>query len=74
MESNGKLVKNPTGERSIALKMIRAKKMRFVNEKTMIVGVDIGKVSNQGYGRCPNGEEVQPFEFLNNGEGFQRFW
>lgn len=56
------------------MKMIRTEKMRFVNGKTMIVGVDIGKVSNQGYGRCPNGEEVKPFEFLNNGEGFERFW
>jgi transposase len=75
LESNGgKLVENPAQERSIALKTIRTKKMKFVNEKTLIVAVDIGKVSNQGYGRCPNGEEVKPFEFFNNGEGFKKFW
>ncbi|MCX5910899.1 MAG: IS110 family transposase [Deltaproteobacteria bacterium] len=56
------------------MKTIRTKKMKFVNEKTLIVAVDIGKVSNQGYGRCPNGEEVKPFEFFNNGEGFKKFW
>jgi transposase len=56
------------------LKTIRTKKMKFVNEKTLIVAVDIGKVSNQGYGRCPNGVEVKPFEFFNNGEGFKKFW
>jgi len=74
LESNSELVKNPTGERSIALETIGTKKMKFVNEKTLIVAVDIGKVSNQGYARCPNGQEVKPFEFFNNGEGFKKFW
>lgn len=56
------------------METIRTKKMKFVNGKTLIVAVDIGKVSNQGYARCPNGKEVKPFEFFNNGEGFKRFW
>src|SRR5512139_2612725 len=74
LEAKSKLVKNPKGERRIALETIRTKKMKFVNGKTLIVAVDIGKVSNQGYARCPNGKEVKPFEFFNNGEGFKRFW
>ncbi len=56
------------------MEAIRTKKMKFVNEKTLIVAVDIGKGSNQGYARCPNGVEVKPFEFFNNGEGFKKFW
>jgi len=56
------------------LEKIQAKKIRFVNEKTLIVAVDIGKGVNLGYARCPNGVEVKPFEFYNNGEGFKKLW
>lgn len=56
------------------MKEIQTKKTRIVNEKTLIVTVDIGKVKNTGYCRCPDGTEVKPFEFFNNGRGFNEFW
>ncbi len=53
---------------------IETKKFKKVNEKTLIVTVDIGKTTNTGYGRCPNRAEIKPFEFFNNGQGFKKFW
>ena len=53
---------------------IETKKIKKVNEKTLIVTVDIGKTTNTGYGRCPNRTEIKPFEFFNNGQGFKKFW
>jgi len=53
---------------------IETKKHKVVNEKTLIVAVDIGKVVNTGYCRCPNGTEVKPFAFSNNRHGFQEFF
>src|SRR3990167_1304742 len=50
------------------------KKVSLINEKTLIVAVDLGKESNMGYCRAPNGFEVKPFKFSNNREGFDRFW
>lgn len=44
------------------------------NGKTLIVTVDIGKVMNTGYYRYPDGEDIKPFEFFNNGRGFAQFW
>jgi len=52
---------------------IRTKKGRVVNEKTLLVTVDIGKVMNMGYWRCPDKTEVKPFTFQNNFEGFNKF-
>lgn len=65
---------NQIKERSIAVKMIKAKKHDFVNGKTLLVTIDIGKTTNMGYCRCPGGTEVKPFEFFNHAEGFQRLW
>ena len=56
------------------MKEIRTKKLRMINEKTLLVTVDIGQVINAGYCRCPDGYEVKPFEFYNNGRGFNSFW
>lgn len=53
---------------------IETKNLKKVNEKTLIVTVDIGKTTNTGYGRCPNRTEIKPFEFFNNGQGFKKFW
>ena len=53
---------------------IETKKLKKVNEKTLIVTVDIGKATNMGYGRCPNRTEIKPFEFSNNGQGFKKFY
>ena len=53
---------------------IETRKRDIVNSRTLIIAVDIGKTTNVGYGRCPNGIETLPFEFCNNGEGFKKFW
>lgn len=50
------------------------KRRQIINEKTLIVTVDFGKVKNSGYCRCPDGTELPCFEFHNHGRGFQKFW
>lgn len=50
------------------------KNSKKFNEKTLIVSVDIGKSLHVGYGRCPDGKELKPFEFYNNGHSFIKFW
>lgn len=52
----------------------QTKKLKFVNEKTLIATVDIGKGLNMGYARCPDHSEIKPFEFANNRAGFDTFW
>jgi hypothetical protein len=39
------------------------KKVKRLNEKTLLVTVDIGMVKHSGYCRCPDGTEVKPFDF-----------
>jgi len=51
-----------------------AKKVKRVSEKTLIVAIDMGKIKHTGYWRCPEGSEVKPFDFFNNGRGFQELW
>lgn len=52
----------------------RTKNTRIVNEKVMIVTVDIGKEKHTGYCRTRNGVEIKPFSFSNTHEGFKLFW
>lgn len=52
---------------------IRAKRGTVVNEKTLLVTMDIGKGMNMGYCRCPDRTEVKPFAFGNGREGFSTF-
>ena len=47
---------------------------KIVNEKTLLVTVDIGKYKNYGYARFGDGRELQPFAFGNHYMGFRRFW
>lgn len=56
------------------MRKIQARKIKIVNEKRLIATVDIGKVKNMGYCRCPDGRDIKPFEFFNNGRGFDEFW
>ena len=56
------------------MKSIRSKKAKVINNDTLIVTVDISKVTNVGYCRCPNGVDVKPFSFMNNAQGFNTFW
>ncbi len=53
---------------------IETKKLRIVNTKTLLVAIDIGKVTDTGYCRCPSGKDIKPFEFSNNAEGFKKLW
>jgi transposase len=56
------------------MKMIKTKKNHAVNPKTLIATVDVGKTTNFGYCRCPDGTESKVFKFFNNGWGFKKFW
>jgi len=56
------------------VKVIKTKKSDGVNEQLLIVTVDMGKDRHYGYWRCPDGTDVKPFTFCNNGRGFQEFW
>jgi transposase len=53
---------------------IETKKQRIVNDKTLIVAIDIGKQTDTGYCRCPSGRDIKPFEFTNNFAGFSKLW
>jgi len=63
-----------TEERSIAMKKIKTKLLKGVNEKVLIATVDGGKDIHYGYYRYPDGTDVKPFDFWNNGRGFCEFW
>jgi transposase len=56
------------------MKKIKTKKVKVVNGKTLIVTADMSKDRHFGYWRCPDGTDVKPFAFRNNGRGFQEFW
>jgi len=55
------------------MKRTKHKNSTLVNEKTLIVSVDIGKEIHYGYMRAPGGVEVKPFPFRNTGGGFSEF-
>jgi transposase len=52
----------------------RAKKVKRINEKTLIATLDIGKVLHYGYFRAPDGSDIKPFSFPNDRHGFTEFW
>jgi hypothetical protein len=54
--------------------MIKPKIARRINEKTLLVTVDIGADVNYGYGRRPDRTEIKPFKFSNDRPGFVQFW
>ena len=47
---------------------------KIVNDKTLLVTIDLAKGKNYGYIRCPDGTEVEPFAFTNNRKGFNKFY
>ena len=51
-----------------------SKRVRRLSEKALLVTVDMGMTRHTGYCRCPNGSEVNPFDFANNRKGFEEFW
>ncbi len=56
------------------MRSIQTKKIKIVNNETLIVAVDIGKAANVGYCRCPNGIDTKPFSFHNDGHGLKYLW
>lgn len=52
----------------------KTEKVRSINEKTLIVAIDIGKTVHYGYFRAPNGEDLKPFRFYNFKKSFEQFW
>ena len=56
------------------MKSIKAEKIKTINEKTLVVALDIGKKVHYGYFRAPNHQDVKPFPFDNTGQSFNKFW
>jgi len=56
------------------VKIIKTKKQKIVNGRTLLVAVDLAKNKHTGYYRCPDGTDIKPFEFSNNREGHQKFY
>lgn len=56
------------------MKQSKTKKLRTVNDKTMIVAVDIGKSIHHGYFRSGNGQDIKVFPFYNSQESYEGFW
>jgi transposase len=56
------------------MKSIKAEKIKTINEKTLLVALDIGKKIHYGYFRTPNHQDVKPFPFHNTGHSFNKFW
>jgi len=56
------------------MKSSKTKKVKFINKKTMLTTIDIGKNVHYGYFRTPDGHELKPFPFYNSKKCFHRFW
>lgn len=56
------------------MKSNKTEKVKIINEKTLIVALDIGKKVHYGYFRTPKNQDVKPFPFYNTGQSFKKFW
>lgn len=56
------------------MKNSKTKKLKTVNEKTLIVAIDIGKAIHYGYFRGPDGQDIKPFPFHNGQKSYEEFW
>jgi len=56
------------------MKIIKSKKVKTINEKTLVAALDIGKKVHYGYFRAPNGKDIKPFPFYNSSQSFKKFW
>ncbi len=52
----------------------KTQKIRTINEKMLVVALDIGKTVHYGYLRAPNGKDIKPFPIHNYKKSFQQFW
>ena len=55
------------------MKSTKTKKVRFINKKTMITALDIGKRFHYAYFRAPNGKDIKPFIVYNFRKDFNNF-
>lgn len=53
---------------------IKTKKITVVNERTLLVAIDVSKNKHTGYFRFPDGRDVKPFDFRNDGRGYREVW
>jgi transposase len=51
----------------------KTQKIRTINEKTLVVTLDIGKSVHYGYLRTPTGHDVKPFPVHNSKKSFKEF-
>jgi len=56
------------------MKSNKAEKIKTINEKTLVVALDVGKKVHYGYFRTPKNQDVKPFPFYNTGQSFNKFW
>jgi transposase len=52
----------------------KTKNVKTVNERMLIVAIDIGKSIHHGYFRGPDGQDIKPFPFYNGQKNYQEFW
>jgi len=52
----------------------KTRKLKTVNEKTMIVAIDIGKSIHHGYFRGSDGQDIKAFPFYNSQKSYEEFW
>ena len=56
------------------MKSIKTEKIKTINEKMLIVALDIGKKVHYGYFRTSRNQDIKPFPFNNSGQSFNKFW
>ena len=56
------------------MKFNKTEKVKIINEKTLIVALDIGKNVHYGYFRTPKNKDIKPFPIYNTGQSFKKFW
>ena len=56
------------------MKPSKAEKFKIINEKTLIVALDIGKGFHHAYFRAPSGRDIKPFVVHNFRKSFGKFW
>ena len=52
----------------------KSQKIGTINEKTLVVTLDIGKKIHYGYLRAPDGNDIKPFPVENLRKSFEQFW
>jgi transposase len=52
----------------------KTQRIRTINEKTLVVTLDIGKKVHYGYLRAPKGKDIKPFRIHNSKKSFRKFW